>query len=241
VHLCIEAGISAKGSEAMSRAVAGGHLEVVRLLVDEGASVDKCESQGHQDISVLDLVAHAWSDPWSTEPKNSEHLRIARFLVDRGAVVSTSAGGGQGVLLVASSGGDLELVRLLVDRGVDIKAASDALGVAASRGHVDMVHFLLDSGVRAESGDARALQCAAAAGHLEIVRVLARHGFPAPDALENAAAVGHFEVVRWLLNFDAGPEVLSKAELRAGQCGRSDVRRLIQTKMKKDVVVGDNR
>ena len=56
--------------------------------------------------------------------------------------------GGHGIALIdhASYSGNIPLVELLRDRGVDMGRASSALFGAISKGHLEMVEWLLDNG-----------------------------------------------------------------------------------------------
>src|SRR5262245_48340516 len=96
-------------------------------------------------------------------------------------------------LIRAARGGQLDAVRLLLDRGADPNLAlldGSALILAAAEGHVDIVSLLLDRGASIDQtatfGD-NALHRASANGRLEVVKLLVARG---ADVNARAQAVG---------------------------------------------------
>jgi hypothetical protein len=121
-------------------------------------------------------------------------------------------------MAVAASYGYLEVVKLLLEHGVDIETNdTSALEQAASGGHLEVVRLLLEYGPNVKvDGEylARALYLAASDGHLEVVRVLLEHGADVEvdggyhsSPLQRAASGGHLEVVRLLLEHGANVKV----------------------------------
>ena len=120
---------------------------------------------------------------------------------------------------IASDRGYIGIVRLLLDKGVDVNARgkefSNALQAASSSGHAEIVRLLLDKGadVNAQSGKCgNGLQAASDGGHAEIVRLLLDKGADVNvqsqqygNALQAASDGGHAEIVRLLL--DKGADV----------------------------------
>jgi ankyrin repeat protein len=107
----------------------------------------------------------------------------------------------------AAAGGDVEAMRLLLDRGAeaDSESGAAALKASAAGGHVEAMRLLLDRGAKADSeSGAAALKASAAGGHVEAVRLLLDRGANADGesgaaALSAAAACGHVEAMRLLL------------------------------------------
>jgi ankyrin repeat protein len=99
----------------------------------------------------------------------------------------------------AAGNGHLEVVRFLVEQGVDIQ--DDALKRAAANGRLDVVKFLVEHG--ADDINNWPLGWAAKYGHLEVVRFLVENGadIHAMDdgalrhALRHATANQHAAVV----------------------------------------------
>ena len=77
------------------------------------------------------------------------------------------------LLIKSAREGELEVVRLLLDRGADVHAKNDdALQWAAYNDHLEVVRLLLDRGADVHSMNDDALQWAAEMGHLEVVALL---------------------------------------------------------------------
>ena len=138
-----------------------------------------------------------------------------------------------GSLLRAAARGDVARARQLVRCGLDVNAERDkngrtALYIAAKLGDVAMVRFLLDHGAKVDvrvgvgggGCDSTPLAAAAEAQHLEVVKLLVRHGADVhafacrSSILEWALSKGHKAVVTFLLQHGAKPRLL--AAVRTG-------------------------
>jgi len=119
-------------------------------------------------------------------------------------------------LMIASWIGNLELMRLYLDRGADIHLTNrfdeQALQLAAWRGHIDAVRLLLERGatLNREGGKWGALHYAVFAGHADIARLLMAKGADVnartpndSTALMLAAREGHADLARTLLEAGA--------------------------------------
>ena len=117
-----------EGRTAMDRAAAAGHLEVVKLLLAEGASPEGSGSA---------------PTPLSTAAR-AGYLPVVQVLVERGADMTPS---GALPLANAAAGGHTRTVEYLVGRGVDVNAAdaegNTAMHLAAKNGHFYSVSRLL--------------------------------------------------------------------------------------------------
>ena len=121
------------------------------------------------------------------------------------------------VIQKASLGGDVQMVRLLIDHGADINAShgfyGSALQAASAGGHSQVVKILLDNGAdtNALGGyHGSAIQAASAGGHSEVVQMLLDNGADInasngyySSAILAALARGHSEVVQILIKHGA--------------------------------------
>jgi glucose/arabinose dehydrogenase len=95
--------------QSLLAAAAAGHLELVRAILDRGASPDATDERGH---TALMLAA------------DGGHRDVAQALLDRGAAVDARTPAGNTALMAAAFRGRLEVVRLLLERGADVTAAN---------------------------------------------------------------------------------------------------------------------
>ena len=142
-----------------------GHLEVVRLLIEAGADMDK-------------------SNRWYSTPlyiaSEEGHLEVVRLLIVAGADKDKERFDGVTPLSIASEKGHLEVVRLLIEAGADKDKANNwgltPLYIASRKGHLEVVRLLVDAGADKDKVDDDGwtpLDIAKEMHHLEIVRLLA--------------------------------------------------------------------
>ena len=110
------------------------HLDVARLLLDEGADLN---IQDHDGFTAL-IVA-----------SSQGHLEIARLLLDRGATTDIQDNNGRTALVRATGKGQIELERLLIKRGADDVNVKEKDGWAAlispnEEHHADIARLFLD-------------------------------------------------------------------------------------------------
>ena len=148
------------------------------------------------------------------------HTEIVRAVLEAGPEIDAGADSGLTALMEAAFAGQVDTVRMLLQRpGTEVNARLDdgstALRAAALAGHTEIVRVLLEAGAelnaRANNG-LTALMEAAFAGHVKTVRMLLRPGAEVNARLDDgstalmaAALAGHTEIVRALL--EAGAEV----------------------------------
>jgi len=183
-----------------------GLVDMVSLLLEFGAN---CNATTNSGVSALALAAERG------------HCDVVRMLVQQGAQLGLVDHGGSSALLYATQYGHLNVVGYLLScdwpsesfngRLTLAEAAQQALIVASGQGHVHVVEFLLDMAeVRVNLADTLrghvALTAAAAAGHLDVCRVLIRRGasirvtnLQDRTALICAVEEGHWEVAEYLL------------------------------------------
>ncbi|KAJ3277295.1 hypothetical protein HK104_003458 [Borealophlyctis nickersoniae] len=107
--------------QALPRAAAGGHPEIVLLLLEKGVDVNAGDD---------------WGFPLGFAAERG-HLEVAGLLLDAGADVHAF---GEEALCLAARNGRLEMVRLLLDSGANVP--DRVLLDAETRAHVEVVRLL---------------------------------------------------------------------------------------------------
>lgn len=196
-----------RGQTSLMWAIAEGHIEIVRLLLDSGAGVNARSAPGRPRENGLAQFRRAREGASNL----GERQRANSMFSVR--IDGTRTDGGFTPLLFAAREGDLDLIRLLVERGADIHATSslgvDALVVACVRGHVEVAKFLLERGADPNAMGAGYAALHWAAGTWETV---ATHDYPV-GAGEWKALAGipdrrrKLELINSLLDHGADPNI----------------------------------
>lgn len=112
-----------------------GYLDIVKLLVENGADVN---FKGYHDFTPIRVAAR------------NGHFEIVKYLAENGAEIDTKAMDGATPLEHAASKGHLEIVQFLIENGANInnkdKDGDFPLGEAAKMGYLDIIQFLIDKG-----------------------------------------------------------------------------------------------
>ena len=137
--------VRGEGGTALTIATEHGHAEIVKLLLEAKADVNKKSNDDYTAITLASLLGHA---------------EIVKLLLEAGADVNAMArvyanvsaegNNGKTALMIASEEGYVETVRLLLAAGADVNMkgyeGTSALGLASKNGHVAIVKLLLDVG-----------------------------------------------------------------------------------------------
>lgn len=189
--------------DALQVACICGHTHAVQVLLRNGAQRDIFREGlfgsalqaaaycGHQDI--VDLLL---ADPMLSE--SQIHMNGGRY----GTALQAAAAGGQ-----------ISIVRTLIQHGADVNAEGGkygtALQAASARGHTDIVALLLtaDAQVNMSGGRyGRALRAASYHGHADIVHLLLSNGADPDSALQAVAFNdGRNDIVKLLVDAGAKP------------------------------------
>ena len=187
--------------DAMISAVNNGRLDIVKLLVAHGASVHAARfkevSLPLERKTVLQIAA------------GKKHTDILAYLLENGAVIDNARG--LSPLLPAAKKGNLEAIRLLVERGAAVNVQSERNGftplmLACLNDSPEVVDYLLRHGADIHAKDYyhhEPMYFAAISGNVEIAKLLLAAGadFDAKNdkPVVVAAGLGNLAVFKLLL------------------------------------------
>ncbi|XP_025832280.1 ankyrin repeat domain-containing protein 17 isoform X2 [Agrilus planipennis] len=201
---------------ALTLACAGGHEELVELLIRRGADKEHRDKKG---FTPLILAATAGHD------------KVVEILLNNGADIEAQSERTKDTpLSLACSGGRYEVVELLLNRGAnkEHRNVSDytPLSLAASGGYVNIIKLLLNHGAEINSRTGSKLgisplMLAAMNGHTAAVKLLLDCGSDINAQIETnrntaltlACFQGRHEVVSLLLDRKANVEHRAKTGL----------------------------
>ena len=180
------------------RAIFLSHLALMERLITKGTMLHR--------VQVTDMVPH--------QAAAAGDLELAVYLLEQGEDVDVRSGIDESTPLhVAAHSGHIEIVRLLIAGGADIRAraagGTTPMHMAALGGHAEIVELLLSHGtdvnISLNSNDTP-LNIAAREGHVDIVELLLQRGAEIDSRghdtrtpLMEAAENGHVDVVAVLL------------------------------------------
>ena len=146
-------------------AAANGHVDVVKLLIENGADVN--------------LKGEAWYGPLHAAAAKG-HIEVVKILLENGADVNIFHHNKP--LHNAAMNGHIEVAEILLAHGADINAKGTdewtALGTAVSNTQAEMVRYLLARGANVNSRAAYGctpLHSAAWRNNVEIGKILLKH------------------------------------------------------------------
>uniref|UniRef100_A0A673HNP7 Ankyrin repeat and KH domain-containing protein 1-like n=1 Tax=Sinocyclocheilus rhinocerous TaxID=307959 RepID=A0A673HNP7_9TELE len=210
----IDAHTESNHDTALTLACAGGHEELVSVLIARGANIEHRDKKG---FTPLILAATAG------------HVGVVEILLDKGGDIEAQSERTKDTpLSLACSGGRQEVVELLLLRGAnkEHRNVSDytPLSLAASGGYVNIIKILLNAGAEINSRTGSKLgisplMLAAMNGHVPAVKLLLDMGSDINAQIETnrntaltlACFQGRAEVVSLLLDRKANVEHRAKA------------------------------
>ncbi|TPX37453.1 hypothetical protein SmJEL517_g00580 [Synchytrium microbalum] len=182
-----------------------GNLEMVKLLVENKASLDETITGG---AGVLECAY------------SSGKSEVVRLLIDYGADVDTTHDGYPLLCKYAEDGkeNDVKMVKYLLDHPTnkpDINATNmdgqSALYYFAKAGNLDMVKYLVEQhGAKVDIGDTTPLRVAAVHDRLDVVTYLVEHGAntDVSSLLFKYVESGDMETVKLLLTKGADVNIV---------------------------------
>ena len=217
VELFIKAGINVNdrdpvsGMTALMFAIAKGHDEIIKLLLDNGADVNV---DAHGTTALTGAVAA------------ERNIAVIKMLLDKGANVNYIANpeSGMTALMFAAFKGHADIVKILLDKGADVNATGKdgmtALRMALlSDKSFAVIKMLLDKGASVNNINTQdgvtALMIATSNLHADIVEMLIVKGADVNakadegmTALMYASLKGSPEIVKMLI--DKGADLNAK-------------------------------
>jgi len=191
VKILLDAGASVNSPDVLYNAVWSGDLKILEFLFYKGAKIkDHHQVQGalaYQDnVEMLKVfLAHGLKliktdyDILNSAAGRGD-AEAVRILLDLGFKVKGALGGK--TLIDAAHGGNLEVVKLLINAGADLNATDSdttyyvehfsALTNAAERGNTEIVKLLLDSGADIKILNDKAHRMARKNGHTETLELI---------------------------------------------------------------------
>ncbi|XP_071084298.1 ankyrin repeat domain-containing protein 50-like isoform X1 [Haliotis cracherodii] len=218
------------------RAAAGGHRDVVELLMSKGADVSLVDKDGDNILHLACMRGH---------------LETVRFVLSQNVVDINSKGlRSTTPAMRAAVGGHRDVVELLVSKGADVSVVdgvgNNILHLACMRGHLETVKFVLSLNV--VDINSRGLRSttpvmgAAGLGHRDVVELLASKGADVSlvdedgdNILHLACMKGHLETVKFVLSLNV-VDINSRGQftttpvMRAAAGGHRDVVELLVSK-----------
>lgn len=225
-----------------ARSIDGASVETLRWLVERGADIHATSEGGNTAAWYAAGDGGRW--PFHAKAVTPDHVRRLAFLLDQGLDPRERNFVGRSLLTEACAAGDVERVRLLLDRGVPVEEpASDAPKGPSLRERMESLLGDLSSfpGVGSPDvprGDRSSFEipifCAAESGSAECVRLLIERGTD-PNVRDDSActpimSAGSVDVVRVLLEAGADRDAtdeygidaldtILKDSCAAGACG----------------------
>jgi ankyrin repeat protein/L-ascorbate metabolism protein UlaG (beta-lactamase superfamily) len=165
--------VNSKGEDGippLHLAAAGGHLDVIKLLVDKGACVHLGD---RENSTALDVAAQRGFE------------EIVAFLIDKGTDITRADANGMTCLHFAVFGGHEDIARMLIDKGADLEARTIngetplLMGARSRLATESILELLLDHGADANAqaqGGATPLIQAAATQRIDCVKLFLSKG-----------------------------------------------------------------
>ena len=197
-----------------------GQAAIAELLLDSGAHIDAVTA----DSSVWGNDNHCRCTPLLLAAATNA-IEVAELLVKRGADLRACRKRGWTAIHVAASEGNMSIVRMLLDAGVEIdirdKFLNETLLHNATRGdRLPVLQLFHERGADLRAcnrGGEMAIHCAALSGHVDFIRMMLDFGVEVDirdlilneTALHKAASQNRELATKLLLERGADPRAIS--------------------------------
>ncbi len=224
--------------DIMSYAGAGGKIEIVEMLLERGAVLESKENGRRDSVLVkaikckheelANYLIGKGMDVNACDKDGVSLLKLAckrglcsvvKELFDKGASIGDDGYFLEFPIVSAISNGNLEVVKMLVEKVEDVRLLSDDPLIKAVRyKHKDIVKYLIEKGADVNTGagtNETPLGIASEQGDLELVKLFLEKGadvdaksfIMGKTPLMYACKKGHIEVVKELLNHGADVDI----------------------------------
>lgn len=163
-------------NDALITSAQEGHNEIVKFLLENGATVyadlimDYCNIVKLLIENGFDNV-HARNDAILQWSISNMRYDIIEFLLENGATIHDSD-----AIKASVSNGDFDILTLLIKHGINIHIDDDyALRTAAEHGYDDIVMLMLECGANVHACDDESLRLSAKHNHYEVVKTLLQY------------------------------------------------------------------
>jgi ankyrin repeat protein len=133
-----------KNNTPLMMACVFGHEKIARWLIDNGANIHQKDDVGRDALIIASWIGH--------------NEKILELLIDNGADVNQKDNEGETALIRASSSGNIEHVKVLLNKGADINVVNDkkvgALYYAFLGKNKDIFNYLIEKGIDTSRDDA---------------------------------------------------------------------------------------
>lgn len=189
-------------NEILETASRYGHLKIVEYAINLGANIKSDNNYALQiamEYNHLEIVKYLLLT-LNLNLNKCKQLNIVK--IDS--------------LLFAVENGNLEFIKYLISKGVNIRTDNDyALCCAAEYGNLKIVEFLIKKGSSSRSKGNRALQYAVEYNRFEVVRyLLSLYFIDYNQALSWSIKKNYFEVVKYLVKIGANLNSISNKTLK---------------------------
>ncbi len=230
------ANIKSLNRYGIENAIGNGNYDLIYYLVGKGVDLTEyiTESnltlliiQGIEDVNNKFIKYLTANSPelvskLSTTKVPKETHKFIEYLVTNfpDAIKNKS------LITITAAAGDLELVKLFVELGQDIRAEGDlALSTACINGHFVVVKYLVEHG--ANPNNHFVLSTACQNGYLDIVEYLVASGAVVDKwCIHSACESGHLDIVKFLVGSSTNIELDRGCMRTAAEKGHLDVCRI---------------
>lgn len=197
----VDAQTESNHDTALTLACAGGHSELVKLLLQRGANIEHRDKKGFTPLilaataghaEVVDILNSHGADMEAQSERTKDtplslacsggRMEVVEYLLSKGANKEHRNVSDYTPLSLAASGGYVNIIRLLLSHGAEINSRTGSkLGIsplmlAAMNGHTAAVKLLLEMGsdinAQIETNRNTALTLACFQGRHEVVKLL---------------------------------------------------------------------